>query len=34
MFPQHSHPGEEIIYVLEGVWEYQVEGKGPMKLKD
>jgi mannose-6-phosphate isomerase-like protein (cupin superfamily) len=33
MFPQHSHPGEEIIYVLEGVWEYQVEGKGPMKLK-
>ena len=32
-FPQHSHPGEEIIYVLEGVWEYQVEGKGAMKLK-
>ena len=26
-FPKHSHPGEEIIYVLEGVWEYQVEGK-------
>ena len=19
-FPKHSHPGEEIIYVLEGVW--------------
>ena len=32
-FPLHSHPGEEIIYVLEGVWEYQVEGKEPMKLK-
>ena len=32
-FPQHSHPGEEIIYVLEGVWEYQVEGKGAMRLK-
>ena len=32
-FPQHSHPGEEIIYVLEGVWEYQVEGKGTMRLK-
>ena len=25
--------GEEIIYVLEGVWEYQVEGKGAMRLK-
>jgi len=32
-FPQHSHPGEEIIYVLEGVWEYQVDGKGAMRLK-
>ena len=32
-FPQHSHPGEEIIYVLEGVWEYQLEGKGTMRLK-
>ena len=32
-FPLHSHPGEEIIYVLEGVWEYQVEGKGAMRLK-
>ena len=33
IFPQHSHPGEEIIYVLEGVWEYQVDGKGAMRLK-
>ena len=32
-FPLHSHPGEEIIYVLEGEWEYQVEGKGTMTLK-
>lgn len=32
-FPMHSHPGEEIIYVLEGVWEYQVEGKGAVTLK-
>jgi quercetin dioxygenase-like cupin family protein len=31
--PMHSHPGEEIVYVLEGVWEYQVEGKGTMTLK-
>jgi quercetin dioxygenase-like cupin family protein len=26
-FPNHKHPGEEIIYVLEGTLEYQVEGK-------
>ena len=32
-FPMHSHPGEEIIYVLEGEWEYQVEGRGAMTLK-
>lgn len=32
-FPLHSHPGEEIIYVLAGTWEYQVEGKGAMTLK-
>ena len=24
--PRHTHPGEEIIYVLEGTWEYTVEG--------
>src|SRR5262245_48037702 len=22
--PKHTHPGEEIIYVLEGTWEYQI----------
>jgi len=32
-FPMHSHPGEEIIYVLEGTWEYEVEDKGAMTLK-
>ena len=32
-FPMHSHPGEEIIYVLEGVWEYQVEGRSPVTLE-
>ena len=32
-FPKHTHPGEEIIYVLEGTWEYTVEGKPPVKLK-
>jgi quercetin dioxygenase-like cupin family protein len=31
--PRHSHPGEETIYVLEGVLEYQLDGKPPVKLK-
>jgi quercetin dioxygenase-like cupin family protein len=31
--PRHRHPGEEIIYVLEGLLEYQVEGKPPVTLK-
>ena len=26
-FGKHTHPGEEIIYVLEGSLEYEVEGK-------
>jgi quercetin dioxygenase-like cupin family protein len=32
-FVKHTHPGEEIIYVLEGSLEYQVEGKPPTTLK-
>ncbi len=32
-FGRHTHPGEEIIYVLEGALEYQVEGKPPVTLK-
>lgn len=32
-FPPHSHPGEEIAYVIEGVLEYQIEGKPPVTLK-
>lgn len=31
-FVKHKHPGEEIIYVLEGSLEYQVEGKAPVTL--
>ena len=31
--PRHSHPGEEIIYVIEGLLEYQVDGKPPVTLK-
>jgi quercetin dioxygenase-like cupin family protein len=30
---KHKHPGEEIIYVLEGSLEYQLEGKPPTTLK-
>ena len=26
-FPRHKHPGEEIIYVLTGAIEYEVDGK-------
>src|SRR5260370_42257069 len=32
-FGKPAHPGEEIIYVLEGSLEYQVEGKPPVTLK-
>jgi quercetin dioxygenase-like cupin family protein len=32
-FPRHRHPGEEIIYVLEGTIEYDVDGKSPRTLK-
>jgi quercetin dioxygenase-like cupin family protein len=32
-FPRHKHPGEEIIYVIEGSLEYEVEGKPPVTLK-
>lgn len=33
-FGNHNHPGEEIIYVLEGELEYIVEGKPPVVLKE
>jgi quercetin dioxygenase-like cupin family protein len=26
-FPSHTHPGEEIIYVIEGTWEYEIGGR-------
>jgi len=32
-FGMHAHPGEEIIYVLEGRLEYQIEGDSPVTLK-
>jgi quercetin dioxygenase-like cupin family protein len=30
--PEHTHPGEEIIYVLEGTLEYRIGGK-PVSVK-
>lgn len=29
----HSHPGEEVIYVLEGLLEYQIDGAKAVVLK-
>ena len=32
VFPSHTHPGEEIIYVIEGTWEYVIGGR-PVTVK-
>ena len=32
-FGRHTHPGEEIVYVLEGSLEYEVAGKPPVTLR-
>ncbi|MGE0242147.1 MAG: cupin domain-containing protein [Parvibaculaceae bacterium] len=38
-FPQgafavrHSHPGEELVYVIEGVLEYRLDGRPPVNVK-
>ena len=31
--PRHSHPGEEIAYVIEGVFLYELDGRPPVTLK-
>jgi quercetin dioxygenase-like cupin family protein len=31
--PRHSHPGEEIVYVIEGMLEYRLEHETPVTLK-
>jgi quercetin dioxygenase-like cupin family protein len=32
-FGRHRHPGEEIIYVIEGSLVYEIDGKPPVTLK-
>lgn len=32
-FPNHTHPGEEIAYVLQGTVEYQFAGQKPVTLQ-
>lgn len=32
-FPRHKHPGEEIIYVIEGTLQYELPSKGWVTLK-
>src|SRR5688572_9946481 len=32
-FPKHSHPGEELVYVVEGSLEYALEERAPVTLK-
>jgi quercetin dioxygenase-like cupin family protein len=30
---KHKHPGEEIVYVLKGALEYDIQGRPPVKLE-
>lgn len=30
-FAEHWHPGEEIVYVLEGALEYRLDGQPPVR---
>jgi quercetin dioxygenase-like cupin family protein len=32
-FGRHRHPGEEIIYVIEGSLVYEIDGKAPVTLE-
>ena len=32
MFPRHSHPGEEVVYMIEGSLEYRLDGRPPITL--
>lgn len=31
--PEHTHPGEEVAYVLEGTLEYRLDGVPPVTLQ-
>ncbi len=31
--PKHTHPGEELVYVLEGTLEFELEGQPPVRVK-
>ena len=31
--PRHTHPGEEVIYILEGTLEYRIDGQPPRTVK-
>jgi quercetin dioxygenase-like cupin family protein len=31
--PRHTHPGDEVLYVLDGTLEYMPDGKPPVTLK-
>ena len=30
---RHKHPGEELVYIIEGVLEYQLDARPPVTLK-
>ena len=32
-FPRHSHPGEEVAYVIEGKFEYRLDGQPAVFLE-
>jgi quercetin dioxygenase-like cupin family protein len=31
--PRHTHPGEEMVYVLDGTLEYRIEGQPPVTVR-
>lgn len=31
--PRHVHPGEEVVYVLEGTLEYSIDGRPPLRAR-
>lgn len=33
VFPKHTHPGDEIVYLLEGSLEYHIDGRIPVTLR-